>query len=147
MDELFEILSFLKMRLYELSANDKVHLISMNLIDGFVDHDAKSVTDMISLVDIVIASISSSLIQQLFQIKHSPKYVHILSSKIKQKLSAIEKLKMTQQALKERSVDLKKEAVNLKPTLKKVVEQTKILQKDVSIVFFLKFLEFHSDSK
>jgi hypothetical protein len=135
LDELFELESFLKMRLYELSTNDKIHVISMSLLDGFTDHDAKTVTEMLSYVDIVIASISTSLIQQLFQIKHSAKYVDILASKLKQKLAAIEKLQITQEVLSEKAQEMRKLAIDLKPTLAKILDQTKILQKDVG--FFL----------
>lgn len=138
LDELYELESFLKMRLYELSANDKVHVISMSLLDGFTDHDAKTVTNMISLVDVVITSLTTSLIQQLYQIKHSPKYVDILTNKLRQKLRAVEKLKTMQKVLKEKSVELKQEALDLRPTLEKLIGQTKILQKNVS--FYKKYL-------
>lgn len=132
LDELFEVESFLKMRLFELSTKDKVQIISMSLLDSFVDHDAKTVTDMISYIGIVITCLTSSLIQQLFQIKHSPKYVDILAKKLKNKLQAIEKLQLSQKLLAEKSIELKKQSVELKPNLAKIIEQTKVLQKHVS---------------
>jgi len=132
LDELFEIQTFLKMRLYELSANDKVHVISMSLLDGFTDHDAKTVTTMLSTVDVVITSLTTSLIQQLYQIKHSPKYVDILANKLRHKLRAVEKLQSMQKLLKEKSIELKQQALNLRPTLEKLIDQTKILQTHVS---------------
>lgn len=132
LDELFEVESFLKMRLFELSTKDKVQIISMSLLDSFVDHDAKTVTDMITHVGIVITCLTSSLIQQLFQIKHSPKYVDILAKKLKNKLQAIEKLQLSQKLLAEKSIELKKQSLELKPNLAKIIEQTKVLQKHVS---------------
>lgn len=132
LDELYELESFLKMRLYELSTHNKVHVISMSLLDGFTDHDSKTVTNMIALVDVVITSLTTSLIQQLYQIKHSPKYVDILTNKLRQKLRAVEKLQNMQQVLKEKSAELKQQAIDLRPTLEKLIEQTKILQKHVS---------------
>lgn len=132
LDELFELESFLKMRLYELATNDKVHVISMSLLDGFTDHDAKTVTNMIATVDVVITSLTTSLIQQLYQIKHSPKYVDILTNKLRHKLRAVDKLQSMQKILKVKSVELRQESVNLRPTLEKLIEQTKTLQKYVS---------------
>lgn len=132
LDELYELESFLKMRLYELSTNDKVHVISMSLLDGFTDHDAKTVTNMLSLVDVVITSLTTSLIQQLYQIKHSPKYVDILTNKLRHKLRAVDKLQNMQKVLKVKSVELVQQSIDLRPTLEKLIDQTKILQKHVS---------------
>lgn len=132
LDELYELESFLKMRLYELSINDKVHVISMSLLDGFTDHDSKTVTNMIALVDVVITSLTTSLIQQLYQIKHSPKYVDILSNKLRHKLRAVDKLQTMQKVLQKKSVELEQQSVDLRPTLEKLIDQTKTLQKHVS---------------
>lgn len=138
LDELYELQSFLKMRLYELSINDKVHVISMSLLDGFTtDHDSKSVANMLATVDVVITSLTTSLIQQLYQIKHSPKYVDILTNKLRHKLRAVEKLQAMQKILKERSVELREQSLSLRPTLDKQIEQTKTLQKHVSRHYFL----------
>lgn len=136
LDELFELEAFLKMRLYELSTNDKVHTLSMSLLDGFTEHDAKTVTQMIGYVDVIISSITTSLMQQLFQIKHSPKYVDILTNKLNQKLAAIAKLQKMQELLKEKAIVLKKEAVEIQPSLKKLIEQTKVLEVDVRFLIF-----------
>lgn len=142
LDELYELLAFLKMRLYELASNDKVHMISMSLLDGFTDHDTKTVTTMIAQVENVITSLTTSLIQQLYQIKHSPKYVDILTNKLRQKMRAVEKLQTLQKVLKEKSVELKQEALNLRPTLEKQIAQTKTLQKHVRFLLHLNFHDF-----
>jgi len=133
LDELYELEAFLKMRLYELSTNDKVHVISMSLLDGFADHDSGTVTNMIALVDVVITSLTTSLIQQLYQIKHSPKYVDILSNKLRHKLRAVDKLQTMQKVLKEKSIELKQQSVDLRPTLEKLIDQTKTLQKHIEM--------------
>lgn len=132
LDELYELESFLKMRLYELQSNDKVHVISMSLLDGFTDHDLKTINEMLAIVDDIINSISTSLIMQLHQIKHSPKYVDILTNKLRQKLRGIEKFKRNQVTLKEKSVELKQQASDLRPNLVKMTEQTKLLLRNVS---------------
>ena len=140
LDELYELEAFLKMRLYEFSTSDKVHVVSMSLLDGFTDHDSKTVTSMLITVDVVITSLTTSLIQQLYQIKHSPKYVDILTNKLRHKLRAVEKLQTMQTVLKEKSVELKQQSMDLRPTLQKLIEQTKTLQKHVKIQI-LKFLQ------
>lgn len=132
LDELFELEAFLKMRLYELTASDKVHVISMSLLDGFTDHDAKSVNAMIASIGEVIAAMTNAIYMQIYQIKHSPKYVDILTNKLRQKLRGIEKMKANQSVLREKSKELKADASELMPNLNKMIEQTKILQKNVS---------------
>lgn len=132
LDEIYELESFLKIRLYELSNSDKVHIISMSLLDGFTDHDTKTITQMISVVDAIVGSLTASLIQQLYQIKHSSKHVDILTNKLRQKLKAVDKLQLNQTLLKDKSIDLKKQSVELRPSLEKLMVQTKGLQKNVS---------------
>ncbi|KAG5666856.1 hypothetical protein PVAND_014864 [Polypedilum vanderplanki] len=136
LDELFEIESFLKMRLYELQSNDKVHVISMSLLDGFTDHDVKTVNGMIADIETVLIAITAPQFMQIYQIKHSPKFVDILTNKLKQKLRGIEKVKANQGILREKSKELKENAAALLPNLNKMIEQTKILQhhieKDIS---------------
>lgn len=132
LDELFELESFLQMWLYEFSTGEKIHIVSMSLLDGFTDHDSKTVTTMLANVDVVITSLTTSLIQQLYQIKHSPKYVDILTNKLRYKLRAVEKLQAMQTVLKEKSVQLKQQSMDLRPTLQKLIDQTKTLQKHVS---------------
>jgi hypothetical protein len=90
---------------------------------------------MIRIVDSIMASLTSSLIQQLYQIKHSPKYVDILTNKLRQKLRAIDKLQVTQQVLLEKSAELKQAALEMRPTLAKLIDQTKLLQSHVSCNF------------
>lgn len=135
-NELLELEAFLKMRMYELSTADKVQILSLTMMDNFPDHDTKSLSQMLVQVEVVYGKINSQLIQHLHQIKHSPKYVDILTSKLKQKLVAIDKMKDTEKVMKEKSINFRQQSVDLKPTLAKVIEQTKILQgqieKDIS---------------
>ncbi|XP_055642719.1 CDK5RAP3-like protein isoform X2 [Toxorhynchites rutilus septentrionalis] len=127
-NELLELEAFLKMRLYEVSTADSVHILSLSMMDSLPDHDAKSLAQMISHIDAVYCNFNSQQIQHLHQIKHSPKYVDILTSKLKQKLAAVDKLKSTQQSLKEKAENFRQQGVSLKPTLANVIEQTKVLQ-------------------
>ena len=137
LDELYELESFLKLRLYELSSSDKVHVISMSLLDHDTDHDAKSINDMVKKIDAVLAALTASTYMQIYQIKHSPKFVDILTNKLKQKLRGIEKFKQNQVSYKNKSTELKESAAALVPNLTKMIEQTKSLLKHVSLLFFI----------
>ncbi|KAL7014715.1 hypothetical protein ACKWTF_016084 [Chironomus riparius] len=131
LDELYELESFLKLRLYELSTSDKNHVISMSLLDHDTDHDAKSINNMVKKIDAVLAALTASTYMQIYQIKHSPKFVDILSNKLKQKLRGIEKFKQNQVSYKNKSVELKECAAGLVPNLTKMIEQTKGLLKHI----------------
>uniref|UniRef100_A0A1Q3FBF7 Putative cdk5 activator-binding protein n=1 Tax=Culex tarsalis TaxID=7177 RepID=A0A1Q3FBF7_CULTA len=127
-NELLELEAFLRMRLYELSTADKVQILSLTMMDNFPDHDAKSLTQMLSHVDVVYSNLTSAQIQHLHQIKHSPKYVDILAGKLTQKLRAIEKMKDTARAKRDQAASFRSQAVDLQPTLAKIIEQTRTLQ-------------------
>ncbi|XP_055595239.1 CDK5RAP3-like protein [Uranotaenia lowii] len=131
LNELLELEAFLKMRLYELSTSDKVEILSLTMMDNFPDHDSKSLTEMLSFVDVVYSRINSQQIQHLHQIKHSPKFVDILTSKLKQKLIAVDKLKETVKLTKQKAISFRQQGVDLKPTLARIIEQTKILQQQI----------------
>lgn len=72
-NELLELESFLKMRLYELSVADKLQMLSLSLLDNFDSHDFESVKEMLTNVDVVISKVLDQAIQHYHQLKHSPK--------------------------------------------------------------------------
>uniref|UniRef100_A0A182NBZ5 Uncharacterized protein n=1 Tax=Anopheles dirus TaxID=7168 RepID=A0A182NBZ5_9DIPT len=127
-NDLLELQLFLKMRLHQLGSTDKAQMLSFAIMDTFADHDEKSVAGMLAEVEIVYAGLTDELMQHLLQIKHSPVYVDILTSNVKQKLSSIEKMKETAKMKKEKSISFKQQSVELKPTQAKIIEQTKTLQ-------------------
>lgn len=71
-DEVYELEAFLKLRLYELSS-DKHQFCSIGSVENFSDHDAKSVLDMLSNVNVTLGSVTDETLYHLHQIKHSPK--------------------------------------------------------------------------
>lgn len=71
-DEVYELEAFLKLRLFELSA-DKHQFCSIGSVENFTDHDAKSVLDMLSNVNVILISVTDETLYHLHQIKHSPK--------------------------------------------------------------------------
>ena len=130
-NELLELEAFLKMRLYELSTADKIQILSLTILNNFPDHDVKSLAEMLSYVDIAYASTTNNTLHHLHQIKHNPKYVDIITGKMMQKLVAIDKMKDTRVVLKDKAESLREQAIQLRPTLTRVIEQTKILQSQI----------------
>lgn len=73
-DELYELEAFLKLRLFELSnAADKHQIMSLNAVENFADHDAKTILDFLGHVEVVIGASTNETLYHLHQIKHSPK--------------------------------------------------------------------------
>ncbi|XP_055546367.1 CDK5RAP3-like protein [Wyeomyia smithii] len=130
-NEMLELEAFLKMRLYEVSVGDAVHILSLTMMDSFPDHDPKSLSQMLAQVDVIYEKINSPQIQHLHQIKHSPKYVDILTSKLKQKLLAIDKMKDTENLMLERAVTFREQSAGLQPTVTNITDQTRILQSQI----------------
>lgn len=126
-DELYELESFLKMRLFELTA--KTEFIAM--LDEIVGQDLDTVQEMLGLVEVSLAKVQNPQLMYLHQVKHSSSYIDILSAKVNQKLKAIEKLKVAEVELKEKSVKLQQEANDLRPSLQKSIAQTKALQEKI----------------
>lgn len=58
-------------------------------------------------------------------------YVNILTAKLKQRLSAIDKINRTREELKQKSANYHQEAIELRPQLVRLVDQTKLLQKQI----------------
>ncbi|KAL5288500.1 CDK5RAP3 family protein [Megaselia abdita] len=136
LDELYELEAFLKMRVFEINQLETSGNIMLSLMDNLSTHDNKSITKMLSTIDHILGEMLSERTRHLFQLKHSPKYADILANKLKQKLIAVEKIKVSKEVLKERSVDFLKQKIEVKPVLEDMIAQTKILQghieKDIS---------------
>lgn len=73
-DELYELEAFLKLRLYELSTADGKHqIMTIGSVGNFADHDAKTVIEMLSNVEVTISAATDETLYHLHQIKHSHK--------------------------------------------------------------------------
>ncbi|XP_075166512.1 CDK5RAP3 protein homolog isoform X2 [Haematobia irritans] len=127
-DELYELEAFLRMRCYELKQVNTSSNIMFSLMESISTHDEESLRKMLSNIEDILSEISSQQTRHLFQLKHSPKYADLLASKLKQMIKAVEKIRITKQILKDRSVELKEQRLQLNPVLEKLVAQTKDLQ-------------------
>lgn len=124
------------MRLYELAQADASSNIMFSLMDNISSHDAATISKLLQNVEQIIQHSSSEQLRHLFQLKHSPKYADLLASKLKQMTKAVEKIRATKEILKQRSVELKQQRLDLNPVLDELIAQTKQLQlyieKDIS---------------
>lgn len=136
MDEIYELESFLKLRLYELKQLESSSDIMFSLMDNIATHDAESINKILRNVEKLIQQTSDEQTRHLFQLKHSPKYANLLATKLQQMTKAVEKLRSNREALKQRAVELRQQRQELNPVLEELVAQTRTLQghieKDIS---------------
>ena len=60
-----------------------------------------------------------------------------MASSFDQKLTAIEKMKASQEAMKIRKIEVETEEIELKPKLKQLMNKTRTLQEQVNIIVFM----------
>ncbi|CAH1119535.1 unnamed protein product [Phaedon cochleariae] len=132
-NNLMELGAFLKMRLYEMS-NDS-NMIAMSQMQEapaiLQMQTVESITALNDCINVALDHLTNKRIQHLHNIKHSPKYVDILTATLKQKLSVIEKMKANKVRLEEKIKILREEARNIDPVIKVLIEKTKQLQKEI----------------
>lgn len=129
LDELYELEAFLKMRLFELSA--QTNFIAIALLDQISGQDVDTIQEMLGHTEVCLTKVLNPQLQYLNQVKHSSSYIDILSARLRQKLMAIDKLKGNEEDLKAKAVKLQQEAIDLRPNLERIVAQTKILQEHI----------------
>lgn len=73
LDEIFELESFLKMRLYELNSIENSNSVTFMLNDTFDNHTSDSIVCLLSDVQTVVEKATNEVLQHLHQLKHSEK--------------------------------------------------------------------------
>ncbi|EDW56552.1 CDK5RAP3-like protein [Drosophila sechellia] len=136
LDEIFELESFLRMRIYELKQLESSSDIMFSLMDTIATHDGESIWKILVSVEKIIKQSSDEQTRHLFQLKHSPKYANMLANKLQQMTMAVEKLRATRDALKQCTIELREQRQQLNPVLEELIAQTRTLQshieKDIS---------------
>ncbi|EDX07994.1 GD25236 [Drosophila simulans] len=136
LDEIFELESFLRMRIYELKQLESSSDIMFSLMDNIATHDGESIWKILVSVEKIIKQSSDEQTRHLFQLKHSPKYANMLANKLQQMTKAVEKLRATRDALKQCTIELREQRQQLNPVLEELIAQTRTLQshieKDIS---------------
>lgn len=132
-NELLELNAFLKMRLFELSNDSDILAMSQmqNASTMLQMQTIESIASMSDCVNVALTELTNKRISHLHNIKHSPKYVDILTANLKQKLAVAERMKQRISLLKEQIEKYQTEIKNFEPAIKLLIEKTKELQKEV----------------
>lgn len=132
-NNLVELSAFLKMRLYEMSSDtDLLAMSQMQDAPTILQMQTmESIAALSDCVNVALDELTNKRISHLHNIKHSPKYVDILTASLKQKLLVVEKMKASKLALEKKIKELRDEARNMEPVIKLLVEKTKQLQKEI----------------
>ncbi|KAG5900655.1 hypothetical protein JTB14_005926 [Gonioctena quinquepunctata] len=132
-NNLMELSAFLKMRLYEMSSDSDMLAMSQmqEAPTALQMQTLESVTSMYDCVNVALHQLTNERIQHLHNIKHSPKYVDILTATLKQKLSLVEKMKSSKKLLEDKIKALQAEARSIEPVIRVLIEKTKQLQKNI----------------
>lgn len=130
-NDLLEVESFLKMRLHEMlsGGNDLLSLSQLQNADSLLQvQTTESVQDMLTCVQKMLSKINDPTLYHLHNIRHSPRYVDNLATTLKQKLRLVDKSLAQQSRVREKAVEHRELARELRPKLELVIAKTKELQ-------------------
>ncbi|XP_017790434.1 PREDICTED: CDK5 regulatory subunit-associated protein 3 [Habropoda laboriosa] len=134
-NQLFELEAFLKLRLYEFKGDDSINFLSFSQLQdssSILQHSTLERTqNMLDNVQVVISEILNTKVQHLHNIKHSGRYVDVLASSLKQKLSLVDKMITLQKTIKEKRESAADEANTIRPLLQLLIQKTKELQTEI----------------
>nr|XP_012137613.1 PREDICTED: CDK5 regulatory subunit-associated protein 3 [Megachile rotundata] len=134
-NQLFELEAFLKLRLYEFKGNDSINFLSFSQLQdssSILQHSTlESTQNMLDNVQVVLSEILDTKVQHLHNIKHSARYVDILASSLKQKLTLIEKMTALQKNMREKREATAEQAAAVRPLLQLLIQRTKELQAEI----------------
>ncbi|XP_049819769.1 CDK5 regulatory subunit-associated protein 3 [Aethina tumida] len=132
-NNLMEIQAFLKIRLFEMaSESDLLAMTHMQDAPTILQMQTiESITALIDCVNVALNQLTNKRVEHLHNIKHSNKYVDILTASLKQKLSNCERMKSNKALLEEKINSLRKEERSLHPVIKLLIDKTKELQKHI----------------
>ncbi|XP_045767296.1 CDK5RAP3-like protein [Maniola jurtina] len=129
LDQLLELESFLKMRLYETNAANESHTFS--LIEQLPTESEAALAAMLAAVQAATSAMLAPEITHLHNVKHSPRYVDVLSAQLQQKLSVCDKLARLAAREAARGLAAAARAAELRPLLTRLIERTRELQADI----------------
>ena len=129
---LLELESFLTMRIQEM-ANEE-NLFSMIQIDVPIIlqmQTYETLTSMKYSVSEAVNDMMDSRTQHLYHIKYSPSYVDILTASLQQKLNVVDRVRKNKKLLEEKISQTKEDVKQLIPSIDKIIESTRTLQKQI----------------
>lgn len=137
-DQLVELDSFLKMRIYETNAaNDS---LSFSLMEQLPAESVVALDKMEKAVNNAASALTTTEVTHLHNVKHSPRYVDVLTGQLQQKLSLCDKLRHLASRELDRKAAAFNRAVVLRPQLERLLERSKELQANVCCFFVVYYL-------
>ncbi|KAF3425618.1 hypothetical protein E2986_13097 [Frieseomelitta varia] len=134
-NQLFELEAFLKLRLYEFKGDNNVNFLSFSQFQessSIVQNSTlENSQNMLDNVHVILSEILNTKVQHLHNIKHSIRYVDVLTSSLKQKLSLVDKMIVLQNSMREKRENFAKEVSTIRPLLQLLIQRTKELQTEI----------------
>ncbi|CAK1579094.1 unnamed protein product [Parnassius mnemosyne] len=127
-EQLLELESFLKMRLYETSTSENQ---TFSLMQQLPSESEAALSAMLATVQAATASLTAPEIVHLHNVKHSPRYVDVLTAQLEQKLSVCAKMSRLAERESERRAAAESRAADLRPMLTRLIQRTKELQAQI----------------
>ncbi|XP_059054573.1 CDK5RAP3-like protein [Achroia grisella] len=128
-DQLVELESFLKMRLYE--TNTSSDGLGFSLMDQLPTESTAALTAMLDAVQVAASRLTAPEINHLHNVKHSPRYVDVLTAQLKQKLTLGDKLSKLAARAAEQATAANARGAQLRPVLARIIQRTKELQAQI----------------
>ncbi|XP_077286406.1 CDK5 regulatory subunit-associated protein 3 isoform X2 [Arctopsyche grandis] len=128
-DQLMELEAFLKMRMYEISADTQYNTFSS--LQDLPIESTESVASMLDLVQVSIGQMMEKKINHLHNIKHSPRYVDTLAAQLKQKVTISKKMNSQIDLTKQKKIEAHDQAKSIFPILNLIIDKTKELQYEI----------------
>ncbi|XP_063635419.1 CDK5 regulatory subunit-associated protein 3 [Cydia splendana] len=124
-DQLVELESFLKMRLYETSTDTQ----SFSLFQQLPTESPDALAAMLGTAQASAARLTAT--NHLHNVKHSPRYVDMLTEQLKQKLVVCDKLAgLAARAIQQREAAIAR-AHSLRPEVSALIARTRTLQEQI----------------
>ncbi|CAH1635547.1 unnamed protein product [Spodoptera littoralis] len=121
--------SFLKMRLYETNTSGDNH--SFSLLEQLPTESTAALTAMLDAVQVAASKLTAPEMNHLHNVKHSPRYVDVLTAQLKQKLALCDKLSRLASRAADQSAAAGARATELRPVLTRIIARTKELQAQI----------------
>lgn len=133
LNDLMELEAFLKMRFYESSNESDLLTISQMQEAPAILHmqSAETIGRMSDDVHSVLEDMMNKRTVHLHNIKHSDKYLDLLTESIGQKMAVVTRMKVSKRVLEEKCEEAALEIKKLTPIIALIIETTKSLQNSI----------------